>query len=53
MRYGEEVRVFFLEYTPLGQHHARVAVNDFSCLVHCPVNHVGNNVLNQFFYVTV
>jgi hypothetical protein len=36
MRYGEEVRVFFLEYTPANIN-ARVAVNDVSCLVHCPV----------------
>src|SRR5262245_5996043 len=30
----------------------RLPVNDFSCLIHCPVNDVGNNVLNRFFYVT-
>ena len=30
----------------------RVPVNDFSCLIHCLVNDVGNNVQNQFFYVT-
>ena len=31
----------------------RIPVNDLSCLIHCPVNYLGNNVLNQFFYVTV
>src|SRR5262245_29307220 len=45
-------RVFFLDYTPLGQHQYPCSGKRLLLLIHCPVNDVGNNLLNQFFYFT-